>query len=247
MTLEILLRTENDRLVQKYFARLDLKEADPSTLSVASVVPNWGKYRHQINQRYTPRALADQYIESIKTLHGYFQDTVRHKWTSEDLLQKLLLARFSYASPAAYQLKKPVFVKEKPGDQEFTVVANYNNNYGIYVSLPEDFTLGDIKRYGIHELGHLMHHLDAPENYRASDATIKETMALLIEVEQGMNLIYKKDTPHWRAQQLLIKANRKKLRGKDFAEKWNTLTKFKKQKDLEDYINGKLIIFPEEP
>ena len=223
-----------------------MKEADdPSTLSVASVVPNWREYQPQINERYTPHVLAEQYVETIKTLHHYFKDVVNHKWTSEDLLQKLLLARFSYASPTAYKLKKPVLPKEKEDDQEINLIAHYDGKYRIYISLPEDGTLEYIKRFSTHELGHLMHHIDAPENYCASDATIKEVLAMLVEEERMTQLIYNKDTQHERAQQLLRKANRKKLKGKTFAEKWDILTRFKKQEDLEDYIKWRPFFFKE--
>lgn len=245
MTLEILLTKPEDdnQLVRKRFAELSVKETDPLKMSAMPIKSNWGKYRPQINKQYTPFALANHYGETIKMLHRYFQDIVRHKWDPENLLYKLLLAKFTYASPKAYQLIKPVIPKEKKDDQEVNPIAHYDNKYGIYVSLPDDKTLKDIKILNLHEFGHLMHQVDAPENYIDSDPTIKEALAILLQEEEGIREYQFMDTPHGRAQQLLRKAGETKFRGKTFAEEWKLLTRFQKYEDFDDYLDDKLFLF----
>lgn len=242
MTLEILVaKAEDDFLEQKIFAELSIVEAPSPKLSV-KIIEDWRRYSNEISEHYTPAALAILYMETLQKIHNLFQKKMSHKWDWKTLLQALLKAEFVYASPKAYQLIRPVIPKEKEDDQEINPIAHYNN-YEIIVSLPEHANLETIKAYNFHELGHYFHHIDAPENYASSDATIKEAAALLVEKEQGINNSYASHTPHGRANELLKKANENKFKGKPFIEKWKILTEFYNHQDFEDYLNEKLFIF----
>ena len=198
----------------------------------------------KFSERYPPPALANVYVEVIQELHQYFKGVVGHKWSPGILLQLLLRAKFTYASPAAYQRINIVTRKEKEDDQEINnPVALYNGNSEIIVSLPEDDTLENIKKYSIHESGHYLHHVSAPESYIDCDETMKETLAILLEEEGGINSSFISNTPHGRANELLRKAYETKFRGNTFAEEWKILTEFRKHQDFEDYLDGKLKLY----
>lgn len=244
MTLEYLVtRAEGASVMQRPFAELSIVDTPSHGLSTR-IIEDWTKSSHEINEFYTPRVLAYAYMMTLKSVHSLFQKTVSHKWDWKILLETLLKAEFVYASSKAYSLVKPVIPKEKEEDQEVIPIAHYNSGYKIMISLPEQGgTLEKIENYGIHEFAHYMNHVDAPEHYIASDATMKEALAILVEEEEGINDSYIGDTPHGRAKKLLKKANENKFKGKAFREKWKVLTEFKKHEDFEDYIDDKLFIF----
>lgn len=243
MTLEYLItRAEDGSPVQKPFAELSIVETPSHGLSTR-IVEDWTKSSHEISELYTPRVLALAYNETLKSIHKLFQKTVKHKWDWKILLETLLKAEFVYASSKAYQLVKPVIPKEKEADQEVIPIAHYNSGYKIMISLPEQGgTVERIQNYGIHEFAHYMHHVDAPEHYTASDATMKEALAILVEEEEGINHSYAVNIPHGRAKELLKKANENKFKEKAFKERWGILTNFQKHEDFEDYLDDKLFI-----
>ena len=238
MTLEILVtRAEDGSPVRKTLAQLNVVNVSSLTL-LASVSENWDQHQHEISAHFTPSVLTDMYMKSIYKIHRRFLDAFSHTLNSEKLFETLLRAEFMYASPKAYGLIKPVIKKEKEEDQELIPVAHYNNKYEIIISLPENAALDTIKGYGIHEFGHYLHQVYDPQNYKNSDASIKETLAILVQEEEGIDYHYLSNTPHGRAQELLRKANENKFKGKTFAERWRLLTRFQKLEDLEDYIDG---------
>jgi len=245
MTLEILVTAdEKGKCVRKDFAKLEVINADTLLgLFLAYANKDWGKYELEIDNHFTPPALARAYIEMIYGIHERFLDVFKDELSSEELFETLLKTEFVYASPMAYQRIKPVIPKEKDDDQEFNYVAHYSSKGGIFVSLLENATLEVIKGNAIHEFGHRLHQLYFPRNYDYSDVTIKEMLAILLEEEEGINDSYLSKTPHGRAKELLRRANEGKLKGKTFAERWKLLASFLKHEDLESYIDGKLSVY----
>ncbi len=241
-----LLVLEHDKLVRKNIAKIVVNPTAPLNFR-SYLADEWDEEKMGI-RGYSLHLLADNYFDTISEVHRLFAGTVNVDLENH-LYFVLLGTRFRYARADAYEKIKPIFPKEREQDEEIIAAAHYQDNE-IIVSLPKKISLKTVHRLSAHEFGHRMHQELEPINYQYADSTIKELAAFLVEDalavrildENGQNT-YNQNTTHYRAEELLRKAERTKFKELAFADRWNILKLFRKQDDLNDYLDGKLHLF----
>ncbi|MEK6939555.1 MAG: hypothetical protein AABX31_02400, partial [Nanoarchaeota archaeon] len=151
---------------------------------------------------------------------------------------------YVYASPDAYNVIKPPVKKEKEDDQEMNPVAHLSwgegIERGIFVSLRDHYDYQYILSSNIHEHGHYLHYILNQDHYKQCDSTLREAMAIFMEMKCGLpvNYVYDepgKETPHHRAQQILEQLGPVEfysyMNNKD---QWEFLTSFKTHQALQE-------------
>ncbi|GEM_PF-5262862 len=120
-----------------------------------------------------------------------------------------------------------------------TEMGNYNYEKGIFV-LSGNYSISDIRKTVIHELGHCLHDITEPAAYKQSSNIMTEVMAIFTEETEKINPpnLYGK-SPHKDASDFLQRLRKipfyKQLNA---AEQWLYLSGFTNHNLLEEDINA---------
>ena len=204
-----------------------------------------------ISKGYDLGMLATNYIEGISRFQQVVAEIVNGTANQDQASMENCIAHpFVYASPAAYQVIKPKFEKEKEHDHEPDSIAHISweegDAYGIFVSLIDNCNNDNLISSNIHEHGHYIHLNLDQEHYRACDTTMKEVMAIFMEMKCGLSINYVysepgKESPHHRAQKLLFNLEKAEFyTGMNTQTQWKFLTCFHAHQNLQELTEAVL-------
>jgi len=235
--------------------RIQLAEIDLDNFTELSYhfnpVATHQKYWTEINEKYEFNTLIQNYAEGVRKLQQIVREIVQGtNDAGKANLRRITRHPFVYASPPAYQLIKPKIEKEKESDIDILPIAHISwaegIEYGVFVSLTDDYSYQNILSSNIHEHGHYLHHILNSKHYKDCDSTMRETMAIFMEMKCGLPVNYTqpepgKETPHHRAQQLLLALEKTELySGMNTKAQWEFLTEIQAHQSLQELIEDVL-------
>lgn len=252
----IILWQNHHSMITKNIDLIVLEEEKVIRKKLASITPESlvaGTYSYRLNSKLweqkssqpekndlEPNALVLHYVSGINKVHNTFRKILRNNQTEKakfpmlkDSYLHLASFPFAYVTAEAYERIRHTYAKEKETDKEIIAVAHCDQVKGIFVSLGNENSLeGTIA----HEYGHYLHHTLLPESYKKSSATMKEVIAVFVEEKCGYHTDYVPDGPHYRAEQLLKKLEKKSTFGKNMtlAGQWNFLGSFSHHEYLDE-------------
>ncbi|MDP3698243.1 MAG: hypothetical protein Q8R47_01515 [Nanoarchaeota archaeon] len=215
-----LLVLQKGALERIKLAEIDLYDHDPELSYHFNPVAMNDKFWTGISEKYEVTKLLQNYVKGVRKLQQLVAELVQGtEHEDKASLETITQHPFVYASPAAYELVKPRLKKEKEDDVEINPVAHISweegIEHGIFVSLGDHYGSQHLLSSNIHEHGHYLHFILNSEHYNNCDSTLRETMAIFMEMKCGMSINYLaaepgKETPHHRAQELLSLLESKK-------------------------------------
>ena len=204
------------------------------------------KYWAGISEQYEINNLLRNYVEGARKLQQLVTKIVQGTENEDKATLEVITQHpYVYASPAAYKLIKPQIKKEKENDQEIIPIAHLSwrkgIERGIFVSLRDHYDYQDILSSNIHEHGHYLHYILHPTKYNGCDDTLREVMAIFMEMKCGLSTNYifsepGKETSHHRAQQILQQLEKTEFYSSmDKKGQWEFLVDFQTHSSLQEF------------
>ncbi|GEM_PF-5811458 len=238
----VLNQDQESRIPLATFSLEELpKKASFKSPMEASLLSNMG-------EQFTVRALVEAYLNSSLKIYNLFRKAVNTIDLYEKVTFENIMARpFAYAQLEAYEKMRPIIPKEKESDADVFPIAHLCWKEGIFVALFQQQSMEHLLGSNLHEQSHHMHYLLYPEHYNHSDVTIIETMAIFAEMKCKMPVNYLpqdynpetkvKETPHYRAQELLQRLESKpSYAAASLQSQWNFLLQYNRHEALSERI-----------
>ena len=227
-------------------AEIDLEDHESELTYCFNPEAMHEKYWAEISEQYEVNNLLRNYVEGIRKLQQLVTKIVQGTENEDKAsLEVITQHPYVYASPDAYNMIKPKIKKEKEADQETNPVAHLSwgegREQGIFVSLRDHYDYQDILSSNIHEHGHYLHYILHPAKYNGCDDTLREVMAIFMEMKCGLSTNYifsepGKETSHHRAQQILQQLEKTEFYSSlDKKEQWEILVDFQTHSALQEF------------
>ncbi|MEK6899599.1 MAG: hypothetical protein AABX05_00600 [Nanoarchaeota archaeon] len=221
-----------------------LEDGRPKRLTIADIslehLPDRKyDYYQEIYKRYLRRQehdiikLTDTYIDALVNASEFYQQVADLVVEPSQAFNITCLVPVAYATEKAYKKIQPKFPKEKLQDYKINAAAHFDGSE-IIVSLSKDRSLSQLKSNIIHELGHYFHKLLKPKQYLTCDQTMMEVIAIFTQQRYDSPLVYRKNTPHHRAAEILgLFRQQQNDCNINVKKHWDFLTSFTKHEVLE--------------